>query len=410
MRDDLGSGAARDEHEYGYEDLRAHALAHIRRESLDVFNRLRSVAEDVRFVRAVAEAYPGLPVLLDSTRAGKRMPDALSKTVPIWCAVVNRAVGIAFSKYAQWDTTLYTPPGSVSAQEHAQIATRIDDWACSLLDSSYILPNLERPLRPLWITPATSAFPHIPPPEERTFFPVVCVSASKQLEEGLERRSHGFSYVQGSGDDHELWGMGLTPDIFWKHKDELLAAERVEIEDLVCELVAQRATETCLDWVTLPTPVGAVDGRLLISKLDDLPATLSRLLPIDVSDASQDVAYVLISERSQCHFVSPLPANTDPLDTHESDQNHSTAAQVDRVLCLKLAKGKKGQIQFLGSVLPQALPFIDTQLSRGRRVCICCDTGKDASVGVALAVLQVCFDEHGQYVPLGEARDAIGMA
>ena len=63
MRGDLGSGAARDEPEYGYEDPRAHALAHIRRESLDVFNRLHSVAEDVRFVRAVAEAYPGLPVL-----------------------------------------------------------------------------------------------------------------------------------------------------------------------------------------------------------------------------------------------------------------------------------------------------------------------------------------------------------
>ena len=63
------------------------------------------------------------------------MPDALSKTVPIWCAVVNRAVATAFSKPAQWDTALYTPPGSVSAQEHAQIAARIDGWARSLLVS-----------------------------------------------------------------------------------------------------------------------------------------------------------------------------------------------------------------------------------------------------------------------------------
>ena len=29
-------------------------------------------------------------ILVDSTRAGKRLPDALSKTVPIWGAVVNR--------------------------------------------------------------------------------------------------------------------------------------------------------------------------------------------------------------------------------------------------------------------------------------------------------------------------------
>lgn len=37
------------------------------------------------------------------------------------------------------------------------------------------------------------------------FYPVICVSASKLVEEGLERRSAGFTYVQGSGDDHESW-------------------------------------------------------------------------------------------------------------------------------------------------------------------------------------------------------------
>ena len=30
-------------------------------------------------------------ILVDSTRRGKRYPDALAKTVPIWCAVLNRA-------------------------------------------------------------------------------------------------------------------------------------------------------------------------------------------------------------------------------------------------------------------------------------------------------------------------------
>lgn len=65
------------------------------------------------------------------------MPDALSKTVPIWCAVLNRAIAIrAASKSAappKWDSALYTPPGTVSAQEHAQIAARIDGWARALL-------------------------------------------------------------------------------------------------------------------------------------------------------------------------------------------------------------------------------------------------------------------------------------
>lgn len=34
----------------------------------------------------------------------------------------------------------------------------------------------------------------------------MCVSASRTVNAGTERRMEGFSYVQGSGDDHELWG------------------------------------------------------------------------------------------------------------------------------------------------------------------------------------------------------------
>jgi tRNA A64-2'-O-ribosylphosphate transferase len=73
-------------------------------------------------------------VLVDSTRAGKRIPDALSKTVPIWCAVINRAVAkVASSTIPDgWDINLYTPPQVVSTQEHAQIEARLDSWADAL--------------------------------------------------------------------------------------------------------------------------------------------------------------------------------------------------------------------------------------------------------------------------------------
>ena len=74
-------------------------------------------------------------IIVDSTRSGKRLPDALSKTVPIWCAVINRAIAIRgkhperLTEFQAWDTSLHTPPGAVSAQEHVQIETR--KW-CSL--------------------------------------------------------------------------------------------------------------------------------------------------------------------------------------------------------------------------------------------------------------------------------------
>ena len=77
-------------------------------------------------------------ILVDSTRSGKRIPDALSKTVPIWCAVINRAMLILHPEITKinplnkWDTALYTPPGSVSMQEHYQIEQRLDSWANNL--------------------------------------------------------------------------------------------------------------------------------------------------------------------------------------------------------------------------------------------------------------------------------------
>ena len=70
-----------------------------------------------------------------------------------------------------------------------------------LLGSSYHLPNLKRPIRPFWITPATTVFPN-PTPD---YYHVICVSASHLVEEGLQRRANAFVYVQGSGDDHESW-------------------------------------------------------------------------------------------------------------------------------------------------------------------------------------------------------------
>jgi tRNA A64-2'-O-ribosylphosphate transferase len=72
-------------------------------------------------------------ILVDSTRSGKRIPDSLSKTVSIWCAVINRAVLLKYHKGGGWDTNLYTPPSAVSIQEHRQIEAHLDEWVKSLV-------------------------------------------------------------------------------------------------------------------------------------------------------------------------------------------------------------------------------------------------------------------------------------
>lgn len=61
------------------------------------------------------------------------MPDGLSKTVPIWCAVVNRAIALrraasAASAAADWDEEVYLP-AIVSPSERSQIQAKLDDWA-----------------------------------------------------------------------------------------------------------------------------------------------------------------------------------------------------------------------------------------------------------------------------------------
>jgi len=41
----------------------ASALAHIRRESLDIYNRLHSIETDIAFVNEVRAAYPTFPLI-----------------------------------------------------------------------------------------------------------------------------------------------------------------------------------------------------------------------------------------------------------------------------------------------------------------------------------------------------------
>ncbi|TFK50845.1 initiator tRNA phosphoribosyl transferase [Heliocybe sulcata] len=432
------------------------ALNLLRKESLDMFNRLHSISEDVNFVEEVYQAYPDIPILpnlrcgawytdpkiaakepgyfkstdghygnwsfnlrrpnlhllplavschgmiiVDSTRAGKRMPDALSKTVPIWCAVINRAVLRLREEELDgkpWDTRLYTPPVAVSAQEHRQIEERLDEWARSLAESSYILPCLPQPLRPLWITPATSVFPPLPPKDERSFISIVCVSASKQIASGMERRQGGFAYVQGSGDDHELWGKGLTPEIFWENRETLLESSRSEIPSMVEKLVEgnrQRAARHAnAKWTALPTPIARVAGVLLLCKTADLPDTLPESLPPDSGGGR--VAYVIVHHKGNVKTaISPGDVDENAVDAYSN------------VLRLSTPEGKKGQMHFLEVILPQSMSFVCSQFANERRICFVCDDGRDVSVGIALAALQKFFDDSGRLTLSEEGNPVI---
>lgn len=49
--------------EFDHVQARAAALAHLRKESLNLYNRLHSIEEDIEFINEVRSFYPQLPIL-----------------------------------------------------------------------------------------------------------------------------------------------------------------------------------------------------------------------------------------------------------------------------------------------------------------------------------------------------------
>ncbi|EJD40323.1 initiator tRNA phosphoribosyl transferase [Auricularia subglabra TFB-10046 SS5] len=400
------------------------ATAELRRESVDVYNRLHSIDEDAQFVSSVAAAYADLPllpnlrcgawytdpkkstaepvyfkstdghfgqwafnlrranlhllslveqrggvILVDSTRRGKRLPDALAKTVPIWCAVINCAISRRFH-VGQWQTELFTPPATVSASEHDQIKSHIEEWANELLASQYTLPRLPRPLRPFWVTPSTRVLPvRAGDGDAAQFFPIICVSASKLVDgsEALDRRS-GYVYVQGSGDDHELWSQGLTPHVYWKHRDALLSAARAALPELISSLLSSTPARAPSERAAEPvSPVRQVGGLLCVASLGAW----------DSAACSENTAVLRL----------PCAADAEHAAHGEDFADSRT---------ILVVQGKKGQFHFMNTVLPQGCAFARAALVAGKRVCIACEDGKDVSVGLAVAVLQQSFDDAGR--------------
>jgi tRNA A64-2'-O-ribosylphosphate transferase len=178
-----------------------------------------------------------------------------------------------------------------------------------------------------------------------------------------------------------LYYKGLTPEVFWANKETILNASRMQIPVLVTSLVSsQPCRPSSGDWIVPPSPVIKVAGRLLLSSISDLPLLLPSQFP-DSATSSGNAAYLLVS--------TPVDAGSNHPDfgVHPS-----------RILRLQVPGGKKGQIVFLQVILQQSMDYIQRLLISGNNVCIACDTGRDLSVGIALAAIQRFFDDSGDFI------------
>jgi len=179
----------------------------------------------------------GGAVVVDSTRRGKSFPDSLSKTIPIWCAVINLALQLhrecREAACAADVEGMLCLPDWLPKSERDQIARGVPAWVAHLLASSVDLTPLsallQRPLRPVWVCRDEEGLLDDVCTVPENGLPIVCLSVSKT------HKSPG--YVQGAGDDEEAWSKGLTPHMFWAHCDALMSADDIDtaIGDIVEE-------------------------------------------------------------------------------------------------------------------------------------------------------------------------------
>jgi len=318
-------------------------------------------------------------VIVDSTRGGKSMPDALSKTIPLWCAVINEAV-IKTHKHAQlssWEVhgRLNTPPACVSPSEHEQMARLVPGLAKTLIESSFDLPCLEKPLRPFWIT--TQVAPRSLP---TNCLPIVCVSASKQVTDGMERRNNDYSYIQGAADDEESWSnvritseaivvyrassQGLTSAMFWAHYMDLLLCSRDSILNMIKRIVESHCVTSDGEQYQA---ISAVNGQI----------SLSTLIPLECN--AQDLAIIQLRRPHHDHSVLAI----------SSESQHLT---------ITAHSAKKDQLPFLHQVLP-AVDRLGRQWlnGSGRRLIVVDETASyDMAVGVLMLLLGRFFDDNGE--------------
>ncbi len=435
-----------------------HSIRDLRKATLSIPNRLRSILEDADFVQRVVEEYShqgsplpvianercgnwyippdkkagsayfkstdghfgqwdfslrrlnlqvleivasyGGAVIVDSTRRGKSMPDAFSKTVPIWVAVMN---SVLFPDMPQSHKLQVPPdPYSLSESEVSQIRIRLEGFAkdlCQLnLNTAELRNQLTKPTKLFWVADhftSLNSMSHdgLESQASKSYLPMILCSASRRVR-GAEM-SEG-QYVQGAGDDSEGWSRGLTPRLFWQHKDLLLHTREAELEVLIQTLVSNAGGQGGQMEAVRIAPTSTLHvGQELASSNVSGPNVEGQQSTKSLKNGEKKKAG---SDPEACFDMT---INCSKLDTFAAEKH---------TLNLACRSGKLGS-RDLRAKLESVKGFARRRLSDkpGSSILVTCETGKDLSVGVALMLLCLFYDESGKMKVAPDSHSDFGQ-
>ncbi|KAD6454812.1 hypothetical protein R6Q59_016568 [Mikania micrantha] len=442
----------------------------IKRKQSSLFNSLSSIHEDSIFVSEIAQLWPELPLVanlrcglwyakkfhsscyfkltdvhtnnlsfntsrlnlhvatlagqrggcmfVDSTRKGKRFPDSMSKTIPIWTCVLNRAIlnyrnkmnGInkpkeggtssahnsdtSVQESLKWDPSLHLPLW-VPDTEKIRIDSKLNEWVKVLetsgVDIASISTLLKKPLRPLWISQKTVIWLNeVPDYNDWDFTPIILISASASSDIYRQKTSSEFSwnYIAGAGDDEESWARGLTIILFWSNIYDIISSGPDVCNQTVANIVEKDRVFRSQRGQNAP------QVSVKPKKSENTWSNQSQDQPLD---SQHGVYWLGLTNLAVCstkyNFKS---SNVDSVLNCDKNQILCTLEDSEAYLPLPVMDSKFDRFS-LQRNLPSALNFAELHLKRGKRLAVCCNSGGDISVCICLAILISLFNVEGAY-------------
>ena len=341
-------------------------------------------------------------MIVDATRSAvKRFPDALSKTVPIWCDALNRAcarakrdAGAADADDRAWFEGPHLPEW-VAEHERNSIRALVPEFEASLKSTGWdvgeLAAILEKPFRCVWVSRGEDgAELSLESLAEADFTPLILVTASAPLHWRGERRvgvnGHSFAYVPGAADDEESWSRGLTADMFHEHRDALLHASERDIDNIIARIVDGRIGKPReLDPRSRLAPRGCapMDSRAAEEANRSNGAICDggmRELSPECGIGRCSIASFAVYDRADMEKLADAF-----LHVGETVVDPSKACST-AFLHVPARKAKVSRTDLM-KALPRCIDFARrTFETPGARLCVTCDDGVDHSVAVAVAL------------------------